>query len=80
MVDTVRELARKSEPGIADLDRLVEAMPKEEKRLFPALAAAGMPVEPPPIGSYRAGVYLTRYDDSFFLEGEGYEPLAGGRV
>jgi len=42
--------------------------------------AAGMPVEPPPLGSYRAGVYLTRYDDSFFLEGEGYEPLAGGRV
>jgi len=42
--------------------------------------AGGMPVRPPPLGSYRAGVYLTRYDDSFFLEGEGYEPLAGGRV
>jgi carbamoyl-phosphate synthase large subunit len=42
--------------------------------------AAGMPVEPPPLGSYRPGVYLTRYDDSFFVEGEGYEPLAGGRV
>jgi carbamoyl-phosphate synthase large subunit len=42
--------------------------------------AAGMPVQVPPLGSYREGVYLTRYDDSFFLEGEGYEPLAGGRV
>ena len=42
--------------------------------------AAGMPVEPPPIGTYREGVYLTRYDDSFFLEGKGYEPLAGDRV
>jgi carbamoyl-phosphate synthase large subunit len=42
--------------------------------------AAGMNVEPPPLGSYRTGVYLTRFDESFFLEGEGYEPRAGDRL
>lgn len=42
--------------------------------------AAGLAVEPPPLGSFRAGLYLTRYDESFFLEGDGYEPLASGRV
>jgi carbamoyl-phosphate synthase large subunit len=40
--------------------------------------AAGGKVTPPPLGTYRQGVYLTRYDDSFFLEGDGYEPLASG--
>lgn len=40
--------------------------------------AAGMPVEAPPLGSYREGVYLTRFDDSFFLDRESDEPLAGG--
>jgi carbamoyl-phosphate synthase large subunit len=29
--------------------------------------AAGVPVEIPPLGSYQAGLYLTRFDDSFFL-------------
>lgn len=29
--------------------------------------AAGMPVKPPPLGSYQAGLYLTRYDQSYFL-------------
>lgn len=38
--------------------------------------AAGFGVAAPPLGTYREGVYLTRYDDSFFLEGDGYEPLA----
>jgi carbamoyl-phosphate synthase large subunit len=40
--------------------------------------AAGREVEAPPLGTYREGVYLTRYDESFFLEGDGYEPLASG--
>jgi len=40
--------------------------------------AAGDKVAAPPLGAYREGVYLTRYDDSFFLEGDGYEPLASG--
>lgn len=37
--------------------------------------AAGLSVEPPPLGTYRSGVYLTRYDESFFLEGGAGEPL-----
>lgn len=41
------------------------------------MEAAGMPVQPPPLGTYRPGVYLTRYDESFFIEGEPGEPLAG---
>jgi carbamoyl-phosphate synthase large subunit len=40
--------------------------------------AAGMAVDATPLGTYREGVYLTRYDESFFLEGENYEPLASG--
>lgn len=42
--------------------------------------AAGMPLDPPPVGTYRTGVYLTRYDDSFFLDRESDEPMAGGGV
>lgn len=30
--------------------------------------AAGMEVDPPPLGSYAMGRYLTRYDDSFVLD------------
>jgi carbamoyl-phosphate synthase large subunit len=41
-------------------------------------SAAGGRVDPPPLGTYRTGVYLTRYDESFFLEGEGYEPAGRG--
>jgi carbamoyl-phosphate synthase large subunit len=29
--------------------------------------AAGFPIATPPIGSYRTGLYLTRFDDSYFL-------------
>jgi len=32
--------------------------------------AAGLPVEVPPLGSYRVGLYLTRFDESFFLTEE----------
>lgn len=31
---------------------------------------AGLSVDVPPIGTYRTGVYMTRYDDSFILEGD----------
>ena len=30
--------------------------------------AAGLAVEIPPLGSYRSGLYLTRFDDSFFID------------
>jgi carbamoyl-phosphate synthase large subunit len=42
--------------------------------------AAGWPVEPPPLGRYQADVYLTRYDESIFIEGDPGAALAGGRV
>jgi carbamoyl-phosphate synthase large subunit len=29
--------------------------------------AAGLPVEIPPLGAYQTGLYLTRFDDSFFI-------------
>jgi carbamoyl-phosphate synthase large subunit len=32
--------------------------------------AAGLPVRIPSLGSYRQGLYMTRYDDSFFGEGK----------
>lgn len=42
--------------------------------------AAGIPVEVPPPGTYQAGLYMTRFDDSFFLtesEREQVPPPAG---
>lgn len=38
---------------------------------------AGSPVEVPPLGSYREGLYMTRYDDSFFLTREEYGKIPG---
>jgi len=40
---------------------------------------AGLPLELPPLGSYREGLHLTRFDDSFFLGEEELEILAGRR-
>jgi carbamoyl-phosphate synthase large subunit len=38
--------------------------------------AAGLPVEVPPLGSYKVGLYITRFDDSFFLTKEEYARVA----
>lgn len=38
--------------------------------------AAGMPVEIPPIGTYQFGLYLTRFDDAFFLKEVDREKMA----
>ena len=42
--------------------------------------AAGLPVEIPPLGSYQTGLYLTRFDDSFFLTEEDYARTASHRL
>jgi carbamoyl-phosphate synthase large subunit len=42
--------------------------------------AAGLPVEIPPLGSYKVGLYLTRFDDSFFLTEEDYARIASRRL
>lgn len=42
--------------------------------------AAGMQVEPPPLGSYQAGLYLTRYDQSYFITQSEYEEASGHRL
>jgi carbamoyl-phosphate synthase large subunit len=42
--------------------------------------AAGLPIEVPPLGAYRVGLYLTRFDDSFFLTEEDYARVASCRV
>jgi len=41
--------------------------------------AAGLPVEIPPLGSYQVGLYLTRFDDSFFIPEDEYARIAGRR-
>lgn len=38
--------------------------------------AAGIALEIPPVGSYQQGLYLTRFDDSFFVDQECYEATA----
>jgi carbamoyl-phosphate synthase large subunit len=40
----------------------------------------GIPIELPPIGSYRTGLYMTRHDDSFFLTEAKRERMAGRRL
>ncbi len=48
-------------------------------RWFLALAA-GLPVEIPPLGSYKVNLYLTRFDESFFLTEEDYDQIASRRI
>jgi carbamoyl-phosphate synthase large subunit len=42
--------------------------------------AAGLPVRPPPLGEYRQGLYLTRFDESFFIDEDHYWELSGHRL
>ncbi|MCB0112165.1 MAG: ATP-grasp domain-containing protein [Caldilineaceae bacterium] len=42
--------------------------------------AAGIPIEIPPIGSYQSGLYMTRFDDSYFLSEQDREALASCRL
>jgi carbamoyl-phosphate synthase large subunit len=42
--------------------------------------AAGIPVEPPELGTYQAGLYLTRYDESYFLSEAEYGEVARHRL
>jgi carbamoyl-phosphate synthase large subunit len=41
--------------------------------------AAGLPLDPPPLGSYKTGLYMTRYDDSYFLSQSEHNQMAGHR-
>jgi len=43
-------------------------------------SAAGLPMEIPPLGSYELGLFLTRFDDSFFLTETAREQMAGRRL
>lgn len=43
-------------------------------------SAAGKPLDVPPLGTYRVGVYLTRFDQSFFLTEEDRRRVAGSRL
>jgi carbamoyl-phosphate synthase large subunit len=42
--------------------------------------SAGLPVDVPPLGSYRTGLYMTRFDDSFFLTEADREQMASHRL
>lgn len=42
--------------------------------------AAGLQVEPPPLGSYQTGLYLTRYDQSYFITQSEYDEASGHRL
>lgn len=42
--------------------------------------AAGLPIDIPPLGTYQVGLYLTRFDDSFFLTEEDYAHIASCRL
>jgi len=42
--------------------------------------AAGLAVEIPPLGTYKTGLYLTRFDESHFLDQAEYDRLASCRI
>jgi carbamoyl-phosphate synthase large subunit len=42
--------------------------------------AAALPVEIPPLGAYQTGLYLTRFDDSFFITEDVREQYASRRL
>jgi len=42
--------------------------------------AAGLPVEIPPLGTYRTGLYLTRFDGSFFISEDDHATMASHRL
>jgi carbamoyl-phosphate synthase large subunit len=42
--------------------------------------AAGMPVEPPPLGTYQVGLYLTRHDESAFLSETDFARMQSQRL
>jgi len=42
--------------------------------------AAGLPIEIPPLGTYRVGLYLTRFDESFFISEDERARLASHRL
>ncbi|OLC69670.1 MAG: hypothetical protein AUH78_23065 [Gemmatimonadetes bacterium 13_1_40CM_4_69_8] len=42
--------------------------------------AAGLPADPPPLGSYPTGLHLTRYDDSFFITQADVDRIASRRL
>jgi carbamoyl-phosphate synthase large subunit len=41
---------------------------------------AGLPVDVPPLGTYQTGLYMTRFDDSFFLAEADREQMANRRL
>jgi carbamoyl-phosphate synthase large subunit len=41
---------------------------------------AGLPIQPPPLGTYQAGLVLTRFDDSFILAGGAEHGAARDRI
>jgi carbamoyl-phosphate synthase large subunit len=41
---------------------------------------AGVHVDIPPLGTYKSGIYMTRFDDSYFLNEADYAQLAGHRL
>lgn len=41
---------------------------------------AGLPVDIPPLGTYKTGLYLTRFDDSFFFSEADYAAIASHRL
>lgn len=42
--------------------------------------AANLPIELPPLGTYQTDLYMTRYDDAFFLGSTAYEDMARNLV
>jgi len=83
---TVQCILREGEPSFTEINaRFGGGLPLGIAAGVPSprwylAEAAGLPVQPPALGEYRLGVYLTRFDESFFIDEAQYQKLAGHRL
>lgn len=83
---TVQCILKDGEPNFTEINpRFAGGIPLSiaagvpAPRWFLALLA-GLPIQPPPLGTYQAGLVLTRFDDSFILAGGAEHGAARDRI
>lgn len=83
---TVQCMLRGGRPAFTEINaRLGGGLPLgiaagADSPLWLLAAAADVPVDIPPLGSYRTGLYLSRFDDSLFLTEADREEMESHRV
>lgn len=83
---TVQCMMRENKPYFTEINaRMGGGLPLgivagADSPLWLLAKTAGLPVDIPPVGTYQTGLYLTRYDESFFLTKDEYEQMGRHRL